>query len=571
MICRHNQNRIYMHIVKHYLEKVKKDTSHLFNGDEYEILSSKGFDLDFLAMIKQEATKDLNVLEKMKLIPEDLKCEVDDIIYSHYDGKKENYLNDIEIYFKTIKPFDLFLMNASQKELDKIEEMLDCLADYVRKIRKDEDVLTSFIMRQLKKAQRRLLNHSSVLLKLVGAGRSEYCSRAVFGAFKLRKVAEQKFINESWIHGTDGVSIPLSKATKTSKQDIAEKLNIINTMEKFAKKKKFTWVFITLTLPPEYHPNPSKGRNSYNGVSPRESGQLLNEKFNLARAKLLKIGLKPGIGEDGCYFGATTGEAHKDGCLHKHVLMFCDESNLENIRGVFQSVFNNMDDGSFRINNGKAKASSYVFKYVMKSVVYFNGELDIMGEHDKETTNAMKNNCFRSENGLRAVSFFGIERCLTKFRFLARNLGKVRMNARLFSIIKVNDLFSFIDEAHDKDVKIEYVEINGVKKFVGCIVDNIRYLKRLFTVGKVGDDNFSGNLSALSLYFSFHSVLVNHNYSRGTGNYYDKNTIWYLGEVNDCLIDYLEKDFEDDEEKSKLFSQRFATTEELNEIISLCS
>lgn len=439
-----------------------------------------------------------------EFLPIDLLDDIKYVVEKHYDGNYAEYFKCVDLYFTTFTYQDLVIANTLHGDLYN-------------------SPIDSKTKKYLRNKRKSVIYHASVLLKLVGKEGRNYCSNTLFNDFKLNKVKEQEFVRSQTLISADGHVISLAKATRTAEQNLAEKLNIIDTMEKIAKDKDFTWCFVTLTLPPEYHPNPTKGKNSYNGISPKESAKLLNSKFNECRALLKHNNILPARD----YFGTATSEAHKDGCLHKHVLVFCSEDMINELKRIFFTVFTNLNDDSFRINDGRAKASSYVFKYVMKSLSNFDNDLDILSitEFNNPLAHAtMLNNAFRSYNHIRGVSFFGIENCLSKFRFLARNIKKVDMHARLEVIIKTNDLYAFITERHFDDIDNEYVETSsGNKKFVGCKVFGIRYLKNFFKMGKTkvinGAKEVYKEIASLGeqdilIKLGLFELLVNHNYSR---------------------------------------------------------
>ncbi|WZB61431.1 replication endonuclease [Achromobacter xylosoxidans] len=97
---------------------------------------------------------------------------------------------------------------------------------------------------------------------------------------------------------------------------------------------KMDWVFITLTLKPELHPNPTRGRNSYDGTAPNISAKQKSD-WNKVRALLRKKGILP---EDH-FYGVIVAEVHKDGCQHLHLVFFYFLNNYNKIRSCFFKFF----------------------------------------------------------------------------------------------------------------------------------------------------------------------------------------------------------------------------------------
>ncbi|MFY2582188.1 hypothetical protein ACOTCI_04815 [Achromobacter xylosoxidans] len=160
----------------------------------------------------------------------------------------------------------------------------------------------------------------------------------------------------------------------------------------------------------------------------------------------------------------------------------------------------------------------------MKATSNFDPNIDIFNLQTEEEKGCLLNSAFRSFNGIRGIQFFGIANCLTKWRFLSRNIKNIELNHRLEEIIRNQDLYSFIAEKHYDTVKNKYYSRpkEKTKKFIGCIVDNVSYLKRFFT--KVSLSSLKTNTKDLMYLLNGYidlsnkqkeEVLVSHNYSRG--------------------------------------------------------
>lgn len=393
------------------------------------------------------------------------------------------------------------------------------------------------LKRKLKNEHRKKIWHAQVLLKMVGGDfkekRPSYISHSLKREYQNNYKNNQQFIKDMAVIGENGDIIPLAQTIRTQEQKAAEILNIIDAMEKKMElnnkenpTNKMDWVFITLTLKPELHPNPTRGRNSYDGTAPNISAKQQKSDWNKVRALLRKKGILP---EDH-FYGVIVAEVHKDGCQHLHLVFFYFLNNYNKIRSCFFQVFPNLNDNqndkkcSFKRNNGKAKASSYAFKYVMKATSNFDPNIDIFNLQTEEEKGCLLNSAFRSFNGIRGIQFFGIANCLTKWRFLSRNIKNIELNHRLEEIIRNQDLYSFIAEKHYDTVKNKYYSRpkEKTKKFIGCIVDNVSYLKRFFT--KVSLSSLKTNTKDLMYLLNGYidlsnkqkeEVLVSHNYSRG--------------------------------------------------------
>ncbi|WP_304349399.1 replication endonuclease [Comamonas testosteroni] len=487
-----------MNNYKEEKQKIKTLSQFISNYLEVKEIAEEDEQLKaFLEMIAYDDFKDDIEALKYRLIPKDLIKEVEFYIEKQYKGNAEAYLKTIDIYFESFGWEALSKCNIRESRL--FEES------------------TVAGKRKLNRERKHNLWHASVLLKLVGKKRAKYSCSTIFNEFKESKKKEFEFIKNCKIVGEDKKVLKLSDCVKSSKQAIAEKINLIKVQEKIAEQKGWTWVFITLTLPGEYHPNPLLGKNTYNGVSPRESAKILNMNIKRVRALLQKWNIKAGKN----YIGCSSAEAHKDGVLHKHMLFFCSQDMLEDLRKAFEVHFPNLNDKSFAVNNGKAKASSYVFKYVMKSITSYDSSIDFenMENGDK---GAVLNNAFRSFNFIRGFSFFGIDNCLTKFRFIARNLKDMNLPVEISSLVEENNLYELLTKGFFDMFKNIYKKDGENRVFVGCSFNGNEYFKKFFSLVRNAVNEIKEEVKSMYAEMALNRrksllnvvVILNHNYSR---------------------------------------------------------
>ena len=504
-------------------------SSLILEDDNTHIENYLGF-LDFIVEdIEQDNIEPEEYItpDLLDWIPDILAADVEKAIDHGFKGNATSYLSSVKVYFDTFTLEDLFLAN-----LDERGHFNQLLVSTHLKLRK------------------RKLWHAQCLLKLIG-GRKDlhlpsYVCKSILREHKQRIKRAQNYINNNYIINGKGEKFCLSEVVRATSHRVAENLNIVKTFERIAqpdpkKPKVFEWAFITMTLPPDYHPHPSMGQDKYNGVSPYESAREMKRRWNLVRARLRKLGIEPGAD----YYGALVSEAHKDGCQHLHALFFYRASQLTEIKRIFLSVFPNLNADqkdekcSFKLDNGKAKASSYAFKYINKSTTLFDADLDIFGKHDEATQNAIANSAFRSYNNIRGVSYFGLENCLSKWRVLCRHFKRIGLEGRLKTVIENKDFYSFLEELHFSYIENEYAskivrrtDIYGdttervSKTFIGVKINTVLHLKNFFSkcVGKLVKGAFKAALAqrAEEKKEEFNqlkpSVLVSHNYSSGVQN-----------------------------------------------------
>jgi len=148
----------------------------------------------------------------------------------------------------------------------------------------------------------------------------------------------------------------------------AEIQNRVNTLTTVARQRNLKPLFMTLTLPSEYHqhkilqrqgvpdrliPNPK-----YNGTPAKEAVKVLTKMFaKLRHDRSLKELSK----EQRIYFRVN--EPHKDGTPHTHILMFVPQERIERVKKAFKRLF---DERANDIQDDIEDATAYVMKYINK-------------------------------------------------------------------------------------------------------------------------------------------------------------------------------------------------------------
>ncbi|TON85215.1 hypothetical protein CGH50_24095, partial [Vibrio parahaemolyticus] len=207
-------------------------------------------------------------------------------------------------------------------------------------------------------------------------------------------------------------------------------------LQEIAKEKDMTWMFITLTCPPSYHPNPELGRKSWDGKSIDDGKRYfqnrwdnIKKRFNKGRKRVSKWGhLKWGLDSG---YGKRVREANKDGCIHEHVLLFCKYEYVDEYKKIFTSVFNegNVDIRERGIGkNGEIlekeqSAASYAIKYITKQFGldfkdFEDGKSEII-----ESSNAGMQ-AWKVATSIRTSSSFGYKSVITKYRESRKAINK---------------------------------------------------------------------------------------------------------------------------------------------------
>lgn len=148
----------------------------------------------------------------------------------------------------------------------------------------------------------------------------------------------------------------------------AEIQNRINTLEREAIEAGLTSVFLTMTLPSEYHsmkrdrvtdkliPNPL-----YDGTPPKHAVKLLTKQF----AKLRHDRSLKELSKSKKMMYYRVNEPHKDGTPHTHILLFIPKDRIERVENAFYRLFNEYGN---KFEKNIRSASSYIMKYINKTL-----------------------------------------------------------------------------------------------------------------------------------------------------------------------------------------------------------
>lgn len=186
------------------------------------------------------------------------------------------------------------------------------------------------------------------------------------------KIASQKaFLEKHYIKvGTDNLSLAsfTKNAYINSDRYIAEVNHRVWSLYHYAKNHNLRNIFLTITLPSEYHP---KIKNRY------KNPKFINDDEHTSRAgarelskiykKLLDLRAYKNIDkEDKCYFRVY--EPHKDGTPHLHSSIFVPEHEIDNVVESFKRWFKtNYPNLQFKIETNINNPVAYLMKYILKT------------------------------------------------------------------------------------------------------------------------------------------------------------------------------------------------------------
>ena len=185
------------------------------------------------------------------------------------------------------------------------------------------------------------------------------------------KIKRQKdFLQFSYVRNniTNQV-IPLNQCIISSNHNpdryYAEIQNRVNTLEREALQNNLTPVFLTLTLPSEFHRKKIvKGKllnnPKFNGTTPKESVKILTKMFSKLRHDR---SLKELSKSERMYYRVN--EPHKDGTPHTHILLFIPKERIERVKSAFYRLYNRKSN---KFEDNIRSATSYIMKYINKTL-----------------------------------------------------------------------------------------------------------------------------------------------------------------------------------------------------------
>lgn len=261
--------------------------------------------------------------------------------------------------------------------------------------------------RQMRQRQRYTAAAIEWQLGLVGGkhGARRATNRCINERSEMIKNTEH-FLNTHEVVSKNGKRLKLADTALTREKRLAEIYCIANGLQRLAEAQEMTWASCVTNLPPHLHPNPTKGKCSWDGTLPNESIKYIHKRWGRMRAYCAKRKI--------ILAGLWTVEAHKDGTPHINFLTYFDKDSAGAAEKAFNIYFKHSKKAiKFRMGGDVEKGvsassfSTYALKYFTKT---FNVE-SLLNNDEKET--AMKEEAWASAFGLRRYGFFGIPQMST--------------------------------------------------------------------------------------------------------------------------------------------------------------
>lgn len=191
-----------------------------------------------------------------------------------------------------------------------------------------------FLRRHIWQARERLY----IKLGLIGGNAASYASPDAIQTRRHQLRATDEWLDSTVIINEEGKKLVLRKAIGDPKERrLAKILAFVNGLEGIARDENLEVMMITVTLEPEWHPNPTSQSHGHqwNGKYPDEANRELTRRFASIRKRL-----------DGCsrtnkirLTGFRVSEPHRDGCPHWHIVVLVQPADRIRMLAEFMNAF----------------------------------------------------------------------------------------------------------------------------------------------------------------------------------------------------------------------------------------
>jgi len=419
-------------------------------------------------------------------------------------------------------------------EKSQNQTIIDRLGKYADRFYRDKnpaELTQRNIRRALRSAFRQFNEQAAHVLKIVGKKGQKYISNDNKSNRRHQLKQQQRWIEASSVEGPHlPKPISLSACIRTVEARAAELYALSKGLETYMATQGKVALFVTLTSPAHFHPNPTYGQNSWDGSSVTDSHQWFTQQWSRFRTDLKNKRIRIN--------GMRVTEPHQDGAEHWHVLIYASNNEMDDIKSAISKRFGHSKNSAVfeegfisDPEHGKASAASYMQKYLLKALTLTgqpNGTNGTEGtdglgmgtpandtkqpaEHG--TAGAEAADAWRATWNIRGFQFFGLlygkQTLWRELRRLdhqpddptARRLWRAARGTRAHLFIAALDTdrpeVAAIRELHgvwsDPDPATGETQLMGYKagRILGIEVNGCRYLTRPATACRITTD-YSG-------------------------------------------------------------------------------
>jgi hypothetical protein len=361
--------------------------------------------------------------------------------------------------------------------------------------------------------------HSDQLRRLIGPKKAYATSNQAVQQRQQQLEDNQKHLAK-FVVCLGGKSITLDQVCNTTHKRVSELYVFSKGIDQLALDQGMRYMMITLTCPPEMHPNPST-TCSWNGIRAKQAYQFLNNANEAVKRRLANKGIAFSKGEA---FGIIVSEPHKDGTPHLHLLMYHRPEDQDLIKEEYIKEFHWHEKAiDFSPENpdrkNAARGSSYLFKYLSDS--FYDAKDDMNDVITGKRSKAKRIAAWRSQIGARAFRTFGLRRCAglwrncRKLKEVKEDCGPILKNA--IEAACANDFHRFYHLATDLTMIKETrdTQYGDTYEYVRGIVDSEAQVTWLTSgIYQIIDNSRTAYAAQLNSY-SAYGLGVKHSGPRG--------------------------------------------------------
>jgi len=262
---------------------------------------------------------------------------------------------------------------------------------------------------------------------------------------------QRRFLNLSVLYDKQTANmIPLHdlviSANHSPHRYHAEVQNRVNTLIGEAERKELVPLFMTITLPSEYHPfklvNKKLVENpKFDGTPPREAVKALTKQFARLRNDRALRDIEK---ENRIYYRVN--EPHQSGTPHTHILYYVPKESVNRVISVFKRLYS--DKGN-DIKSDLRNAGAYVMKYINKTLPKSKeGKLSKKDKYLNAWYSHHRITRFSSSRTLAPLYLYR----LLHHRYSLRALTKLRKEGRIRVFAPVDDLNKIAEIFEDEEL-----------------------------------------------------------------------------------------------------------------------
>ena len=262
--------------------------------------------------------------------------------------------------------------------------------------------------RALTRFERQLADYFGYLLSEVGKAASPIVSSAALDSRKRQLDRQAAYAARHCFVSVDAIGgetrINFGDAQNNAARRSAKIYARLKGLEQFCGSRGLEGYFVTLTLPPKFHPNPANGNSTWNGATPSQGHAELQKRWRSIQRR---------VGENGgkC-FGVRVEEPHEDGCPHWHALVFVAPKREAILRKCIARVFgSDLAAQVERIDRTRGSGASYLLKYISPTLLDSEVDTTLLEEgasQSKKTGKATRYDAHRATWGARSIQFFDV-------------------------------------------------------------------------------------------------------------------------------------------------------------------